>query len=293
MRNPGALLDNHGEEPEDSGRMSFLDHLEELRKRIIHAVIGLGVAAVVAMAFTERLFNFVVEPARRLLPAGGYFIYTRVGEGFAIRVELVLIAATILAAPWILLQVWLFIAPGLYQREKRFAIPFVVLTSAGCLSGAAFNHYVAFRAMMQFFAEFSTDAVRLTPTAESVFDMYVGMAAGMMLVFQMPTIAFFLARMGVVSAHFLLRHFKYAVLIAFVVAAIVTPSPDPWDQSVLAATMIGLYVVCIAIAAVFGQNKRSSDVAGLLLVAAVPAWGARILPFDRSWRGPLRSARRA
>ena len=229
--------------------------------------------------FAERLFNFVYEPAKRLLPPGGYFIYTRVGEGFAIRVELVLIAATILAAPWILFQVWLFIAPGLYQREKRFAIPFVVLTSAGCLSGAAFNHYIAFRAMMQFFAEFSSETVRLTPTAESVFDMYVGMAAGMMLVFQMPTIAFFLARMGMVSARFLLRQFKYAVLIAFVVAAIVTPSPDAWDQTVLGGTMIVLYVVCIAIVAVFGRKREPDGMAGLLIVATVPVWGSKVLPF--------------
>lgn len=279
MRDSGALLDTHDEDPDDSGRMSFIDHLEELRKRIIYALIGIGVAAVVAMAFTERIFNFVMAPVNALLPRGGYLIYTRLAEGFMIRLELLLIAAVILAAPWVLFQVWLFIAPGLYQREKRFAIPFVVLTTTGCVAGAIVNHYVAFRAMMQFFGEFSTATVRLTPTAESVFDTYVGMALGLMLVFQMPTIAFFLARMGMVTSRFLLRHFGHAVLMAFIVAAVVTPSTDPWNQTVLGTTMIALYVVCIGIVALFGRTRHPRAAAGLLICATAPLWGRNVVPF--------------
>ena len=255
--------------------------MNSVRKRIVYALIGIGVAAIVAMAFTERIFNFVMAPVSALLPRGGYLIYTRLAEGFMIRLELLLIAAVILAAPWVLFQVWLFIAPGLYQREKRFAIPFVLLTTAGCVAGAIFNHYVAFRAMMQFFGGFSTAAVRLTPTAESVFDTYVGMALGLMLVFQMPTIAFFLARMGMVTARFLLRHFGHAVLGSFIVAAVVTPSTDPWNQTVLGVTMTALYVVCIAIAAVFGRKTRSSNVAGLLICATAPVWSRNVVPLRR------------
>src|SRR5690348_982754 len=108
MRNPGMLLDDDREDADDSGRMSFLEHLEELRKRIVYALIGIGVAAIVAMAFTERIFNFVMAPVSALLPRGGYLIYTRLAEGFMIRLELLLIAAVILAAPWVLFQVWLF-----------------------------------------------------------------------------------------------------------------------------------------------------------------------------------------
>lgn len=134
---------------------------------------------------------------------------------------------------------------------------------------------------MQFFGGFSTAAVRLTPTAESVFDTYVGMALGLMLVFQMPTIAFFLARMGMVTARFLLRHFGHAVLGSFIVAAVVTPSTDPWNQTVLGVTMTALYVVCIAIAAVFGRKTRSSNVAGLLICATAPVWSRNVVPFRR------------
>ena len=281
MPKPGMLLDDDLDDADDSGRMSFLEHLEELRKRIVYALIGIGVAAIVAMAFTERIFNFVMAPVSALLPRGGHLIYTRLAEGFMIRLELLLIAAVILAAPWVLFQVWLFIAPALFQREKRFAIPFVLLTTTGCVAGAIFNHYVAFRAMMQFFGGFSTATVRLTPTAESVFDTYVGMALGLMLVFQMPTIAFFLARMGIVTARFLLRHFGHAGLGSFIVAAVVTPSTDPWNQTVLGVTMTALYVVCIAIAAVFGRKRRSSTVAGLLICATAPVWGRNVVPFRR------------
>jgi sec-independent protein translocase protein TatC len=281
MRNSATLSDDGHDDPDGSGRMSFLDHLEELRRRVVYSLIGIGVAAAVAMAFAERLFDFVIAPINALLPPGSYFIYTRYAEGFAIRIELVLIAASILAAPWILFQLWLFIAPGLYQREKRFAIPFVVLTTAGCVGGAAFNHYVAFRAMVQFFGEFSTATVRLTPTAESVFDLYIGMAVGMMLVFQMPTVAFFLARMGVVTARVLLQHFKHAVLAAFVIGAVVTASADPWNQTILAGTILALYAVCIAIAAIFGRKPHPGDLATVLVFASAPLWGSNVVPFRK------------
>ena len=179
--------------PESAGQMSFLDHLEDLRQRLLLACLGLIVGMVVSLAVVRRVFDFVFVPINAQLPPGSHFIYIRPGESLSIYIQLTLISGAVLAAPWILLQVWLFIAPALYQREKRFAIPFVLLTSVGCVAGALFSHFFAFPSMMAFFAGFDTPTVRFLPSVEPVFDLYIRLLLGMVVVFQMPTVAFFLA----------------------------------------------------------------------------------------------------
>ncbi len=236
--------------------MSFLDHLEELRKRILHACYAIGIGMLVAFAFIERITQFVLAPARRALPAGVDIIYTNPGEGFGFWIEVAMLAGTIFAAPAIVYQVWLFIAPGLYAREKKLAVPFVLLASAGLVGGAAFGHYVMFPSMMTFFSSFHTPHLRFMPKLDDVFRMYVLTIAGMAIVFQMPTVVYFAARMGVVTARFLARNIKYAILIMFTVSAIATPSTDPWNQLVFALPMIALYVISIAIA--WAASPRTS-----------------------------------
>src|SRR4051812_15633831 len=134
------------------GRMSFLEHLDELRKRIVNACIGIGLGVIVGFFFIEKIFNFLLAPARRVLPAGSTMIYTQPGEAFNLWITVSLISGAVIAAPFIMYQVWLFIAPGLYSKEKRLAIPFVVFSTLGFIAGAAFNHYVAFPFIMMFFA---------------------------------------------------------------------------------------------------------------------------------------------
>ena len=268
---------------DDAGRMSFLEHLEELRKRLIYAAAGIGGGLIVAFAFIGPIFDFIVAPLNQLLPPGSTFISTRPAEMFGVYVQIALIAATTLASPWVMFQVWRFIAPGLYRHEKRYLIPFVVLTSIGFVGGALFNHYVAFRLLMTFFAGLSTETVRFMPSIEPVFGLYIRMLFGLGLVFQMPTVAYFLARMGVVTAKGLVRTFKYAVLAAVIVAALVTPSPDAWNQLILAGTMIVLYVVCIGIVAVFGTPPQGqSTTASVVIFPAGWLW----------WRSRRRSVQR-
>jgi sec-independent protein translocase protein TatC len=233
---------------QDSGRMSFLEHLDELRKRILHACYAVGIGMLLAFAFIERITTFVLAPARRALPAGVEIIYTNPGEGFGFWIEVAMLAGTIFAAPAIVYQVWLFIAPGLYAREKKLVVPFVLLASAGLVGGAAFGHYVMFPSMMTFFASFHTPQLRFMPKLDDVFRMYVLTIAGMAVVFQIPTVVYFAARMGVITARFLARNIKYAILIIFIIAAVATPSTDPWNQLVFAVPMIALYLVSIAIA---------------------------------------------
>src|SRR5262252_2938725 len=202
-----------------SGKMSFLEHLDELRKRIVNSCIAIAVGVVLTFAFIDKIFNFILAPTRKALPPGVKMIYTQPGEAFSLYVTVALIAGAVVAAPFIMFQVWLFIAPGLYSNEKRMALPFVFFTTAGFLLGAAFNHYIAFPFMMAFFASFNGIDLAFMPRLEDTFGLYTKMLLGMGVVFQMPTIVYFLARMKLVTAGFLWKHGKYAILIAYVIAA--------------------------------------------------------------------------
>lgn len=246
------------EDPEESGKMSFLEHLEELRKRIIHSAVAIGLGIFAAFWFHDSIFRFVFEPTNRILPPGSKLSYFEPGEAFGIHITVALIAGLIVAAPYIMYQVWLFIAPGLYASEKKMAIPFVVLSTIGFIGGAYFNHVIVFPFMMSFFASFNGDELQFVPKLESVFSLYTKFLLAMGLVFQMPTIVLFLARMRVVTAGFLARHIKYAILIIFIVSALVTPTGDPGTQTIFAAPMIGLYLISIVIAWVVGPKRNKT-----------------------------------
>ena len=158
-----AKLPDPNLEDDDSGKMSFLEHLDELRKRIIQSVLGVGAGVIVAFVFIQRIVDFIYKPVSRVLPPGSKFIFTEPGEAFGLYIEIALIAGLMLAGPWVMYQVWLFIAPGLYQNEKRFVFPFVTLTSVGFVGGTLFNHYLVFPWIMAFFGSFSTGTVQFLP----------------------------------------------------------------------------------------------------------------------------------
>lgn len=238
----------------DSGgaKMSFLEHLDELRNRLIYSVVGVAVGVGLTFFFHNVIYNFVFEPTRKVLPNGSKLVYTQPGEAFSLHIQIALIAGVVLAAPWIMWQVWLFIAPGLYTREKRLAIPFVMLSTAGFIGGALCNHYIMFPFLMQFFGSFNSTDLLFLPSLDAVFSLYTKFLIAMGLIFQMPTVVLFLARMRMVTAGFLLRNFKYAVLITFIVSAVITPTADPGTQTIFAMPMIGLYIISIGIAWAFG-----------------------------------------
>lgn len=264
------------DDDEFGGRMSFLEHLEDLRKRLIYSCVALAAGMAVALIFMTTLVAFVLAPTQRVLPPGSELISSRPTESFAIYFDIALMAGLVFAAPAIMYQVWLFVAPALYANEKRFVIPFVTLTAIGSVSGAAFSHYLLFPAMMSFFATFTLGEVKFVPRLEYVFELYVRSLIGMVVVFQIPTLAFFLAKLRVITARFLWRNVKYSILIILVVAALLTPSPDPWNMAVFAAPMLGLYLVGIVVAW-FAEPKRRSNHSGLRLV-----FTAAVL--DHAWR---------
>src|SRR5262245_11254076 len=247
------------QEEDDSpvdGQMSFLEHLDELRKRIINSCIAILVGILLSFSFIDRIFNFLLAPTRAVLPPGVKMIYTQPGEAFGMYMWVSLIAGMVLAAPYVMYQVWMFIAPGLYSKEKRMAIPFVLFTTIGFLAGAAFNHWVAFPFLIRFFAQFNGIDLQFMPRLEDTFDLYVKMLLGMGIIFQLPTIVFFLAKMRLVTAKFLWDHGKYAILIAYIIAAVITPTGDPMNQTIFAAPMIILYFLSIIIAWVVNPRSR-------------------------------------
>jgi sec-independent protein translocase protein TatC len=237
-------------------KMSFLEHLDELRKRIIHSLISLCVGIGIACLFIEQIYQFVMRPMQRMLPPGGRLIFTEGPEAFMLYVRIAIIAGLVIAAPLIMIQLWLFIAPALYAKERRFAIPFVILASAGFIGGAAVSHYLVFPVMWRFFAGFSNDFVVFEPRVEPAFDLYIKMLLAMALVFQMPTIVLFLARFGLVTARMMIKYSKYAILVIFILAAVITPSQDMASQLVVAIPMTGLYIISIVVAAIFGKRKK-------------------------------------
>ena len=250
---PVPPSDDEDDDSPAAGKMSFLEHLDELRKRIVNSAIAIGVCVVVGFAFINRIVDFILAPTRKALPPGVKLIYTEPGEAFSLYVQIALIMGVVLAAPFIMYQVWKFIAPGLYSNEKRLAVPFVFFTTIGFVLGASFNHYIAFPFMMAFFASFNTPDLAFMPKLEEVFGLYTKMLLGMGVVFQMPAVVFFLAKMKMITARFLLSNFKYAFLIIFIAAAVITPTGDMVTQTIFAAPMVALYLLSIGIAWVFGR----------------------------------------
>ena len=256
--------------PRPSGTMGFIEHLEELRTRIIHSCIAIAAGMAVAFYFVGPIRDFVLAPTFQMLPQGSELIFIRPGEAFSFDMSLAFVAGLVLAAPFVMYQVWLFIAPALYAKEKKFAIPFVVLTTVGAIAGAAFSHYVLYPSMMGFFGTFSTARIKFMPRLDETVDLYLKMMLGMIVVFQIPTVVFFLSKMGLVTPRFLWRNLKYAILLIFIAAAVLTPSADPWNQIVFAMPMIALYVLSIAIAWLVGPKRSQprADSRHLRLVVA-------------------------
>src|SRR6266550_4775106 len=213
------------EQEELHGQMSFLDHLEELRKRIIHSLISVGVALGVCWTFADALFRTVARP---IYKAGvSSLIVSTPTEGFNLELKLALMSAIFLASPFVLGQVWLFISPGLYKHERRYALPFIFFSSLLFILGGLFGYFVAFPFALQFLIQWEKDmGATVLINASEYFDLFITVELGLAVIFEIPAVIFILSRIGIVSGPFLLRNTRYAILIATVLAAVITPTTD-------------------------------------------------------------------
>ena len=250
-----AWDDDHSESENDRSRMSFLEHLDELRRRIIYSLYAIAAGCAVSFWFLNDLYEAMTKYFSQF---GGKLIYNGLTDGFVLQMKFGLLVGFLIASPFVFHQLWLFVAPGLYAREKRVVLPFVISATTLFAAGAWFAHRMAFPGMFQFFASYENEHVSFFPTIKEAATFYIWMVIGFGLVFQMPILVFFLARYGITTWRFMLKNFKYAVLIAFIVAAVVTPSGDPVNQTIWAAPMIVLYAFSIGVAWLAGKNRAKA-----------------------------------
>lgn len=244
--------------PEDE-KLPFTAHLEELRKRLIICFSAVGIGFVISYIFSKSLFEILMQPLLAAMPPEEKLIYTALPEAFFTYLKVAFLAGILLAVPVIMYQLWIFIAPGLYKKEKRLLTPIVFLSSLFFLGGALFGYFVVFPFGFKFFMGFSSDYVRPLPSMKE----YLGFSAKLLfafgIVFELPLFITFLARLGIVDTKFLKAKRKYAILLFFVFAAILTP-PDVITQVMMAGPLIVLYEVSIVGAKLFGKKKTKEDI---------------------------------
>jgi sec-independent protein translocase protein TatC len=234
-------------------KMTFLDHLEELRRRLVISFITVGIAFFACWAFAEPIFALIQAPLTKFLAPGDKLAYTRLTAPFFLYMKVSFFAGLFVSSPVLLLQLWLFVAPGLYKKERRLAAPFIIFGTLFFILGGYFGYHYLLPATCSFFVETGKQFKQMV-TVDDYFSFSSTIILATGLVFETPILIFFLARLGIVTPAFLLQKFKYAVVLAFVIAAIVTPTPDMVTQAALAIPMILLYLIGVAVAFLFGKK---------------------------------------
>ncbi|MFP5204400.1 MAG: twin-arginine translocase subunit TatC [Acidobacteriota bacterium] len=239
--------------------MTLMEHLEELRKRIVHSAIYLALGFFVCWFFRDRIVNILQAPLTHI---GKSLVFTHPMDALNLDLQVALLGGAILTSPLILYQVWLFIAPGLYQKEQRFVIPFMLATVGLFLTGASFGYFFVLPAAIQILVvQFGHNFTPMV-TIEDYSSFFLSVILGLGISFEMPILIFFLAMFGIVSPRFLWKNIRYAILAVFLVAAIITPSPDPWTMCIYAVPMLGLYLIGIGVAWwVHPSRKEKKEVA--------------------------------
>jgi sec-independent protein translocase protein TatC len=242
----------------DEDKQPFTDHLDELRKRLITCFVAVGIGFLASYAFKEEIFYILVDPLQQAMKNGDTLIYTRLPEAFFTFLKTALISGIILSSPVILYQFWIFIAPGLYNREKKLLVPILFLSTLFFTGGALFGYFIVFPWGFKFFLSFATDNIRAMPSMREYLSFAAKLLLAFGIVFELPLVITFLAKLGIVSVDFLKKNRKYAILIFFVGSAMLTP-PDVVTQIMMAMPLMLLYEISILGARVFGKKSQNGD----------------------------------
>lgn len=243
-----------GDSGEELNRMTILEHLEELRKRIMWSIAAVIGGFLLCWYWAPKIFAWMAVPITQFLPAGEKLAFTGLVDPFMLYMKVALLAGIFVASPVVLWQFWLFVSPALYRHERSMVVPFVVLTTIFFMSGGYFGYKIAFPMVVKFLLSVGQN-FRQVITINEYFSMASKVILGLGLVFELPVLIMVLARFGIVTAKFLLKYFRFAVLIIFIVAAIITPTPDIPTQCVFALPMIGLYLLGVLVAWIFGKKR--------------------------------------
>jgi len=243
---------------DEHDKIPFTAHLEELRKRLIVCFIAVGIGFVLSYGFKEKLFDVLTMPLISVMESGDKIIFTGLPEAFFTYLKVAFLSGIILAAPVIFYQFWMFVAPGLYKKEKSLLVPIVILSTVFFIGGALFGYLIVFPWGFKFFLGFASETIKPLPSMREYLSFSAKLLLAFGLVFELPLVITFLARLGLVSVGFLKKNRKYALLLFFVAAAIITP-PDVVTQIMMALPLMVLYEVSIVGAGIFGKKKIETD----------------------------------
>jgi sec-independent protein translocase protein TatC len=239
-------------------KLPLTAHLEELRKRLIYSFVAIGVAFAVCYAFIKQIVDVLMRPLLQVLPQGSSLVFTAVPEAFFTYFKAAILAGVFCAFPFILYQIWAFVSPGLYEREKKYILPYLFVSSVFFVAGALFCYFIVFPTVFRFFLSFASAEIRPLPAIRDYLSLTIKLLLAFGLLFQWPALVLFLARMQVISASILSRNRKYAILLIFVAAAILTP-PDLVSQLLLAGPLLAMYEVSIWMAKFVGKKEKTED----------------------------------
>ena len=236
----------------------FFSHLKELRDRLVVCVIAVGIAFIVSYAFKEKIFAFLMQPFVQVMPAGSSFIFTNVTEAFITYFKIAIVAALFLGSPVLLYEIWMFVAPGLYEKEKNYVYPFIIFGSLLFVAGALFCYFVVMPVLFRFFVGYASEFVVPMPSLKEYMSLALKLLITFGFIFLMPLVAYYLSKAGIINHRLLSSKRRYAILGIFVLSAIITP-PEMTSQLLIVAPLIGLYEVSIIIARLFGKKRASEE----------------------------------
>jgi len=239
-------------------KSTFTSHLEELRKRIIICIIAVAIGFLVSYSFSEWIFIFLVKPLKEELPTDSLLIFTALPEAFLVYLKLAFFTGIFLSSPVILWEIWCFVAPGLYDNEKKYAYPFVILSTLFFVSGVSFGYFIVFPIAFKFFMGYGSELIKPLPSVKEYLSFSCKMLLAFGIVFELPLFVLFLAKIGLVNERMLRSKRKFAILGIFIAAAVLTP-PDIASQILMAVPLIVLYEISILVAKVFGKGGEEKE----------------------------------
>jgi len=243
---------------ETGEKQPFMSHLEELRKRLVICAISVGIGFVIAYFFSERLFQILVMPLKQNMEEGQQLIFTNLPEMFFAYLKTALVAGILASAPIIFYQIYMFVAPGLYRNEKRLVVPFVIASTLLFVGGSLFGYFVVFPFGFRFFLGFANAYIQALPSVKEYFSFAIKLLFAFGVVFELPVVAFFLGKMGILTPEFMRRKRKYAILLTFAMGAILTP-PDVVTQCMMAVPLIVLYEISILVVRMTRSGKSNAE----------------------------------
>ena len=259
MGNNEDKKDNENSESSEDRKMSLTEHLIELRKSLTRSIIAICLGFCFCYYYKDFIFDIVTRPLTQVLPKNSYLIYTGLTEAFFTYMKVAFFASLIITCPYVLYQIWKFIAPALHAREKKYVIPFVISSSSLFVSGVLFGYLVALPPAFKFFVSFNNQYLQAMLSFKDYLSLFVTFLLGFGISFELPVFILFLTKLGIVNAAMLSKQRRYAILIIFIVAAILTPSPDALSQILMAIPLMFLYEVSIFVSRFAGKKKVESE----------------------------------